>query len=126
MYIKYTFVSDNNLAGLLAFKVLGAVALSVTIPLVVEGLDSGLHVGRLGRTGNMLVIPLRLLALWTLCQLTGLLKVRSLVDQQHKNKIDEAYPRQCPYLRAFDSWRERGRLADSMASDKNRSMQEFT
>jgi hypothetical protein len=31
MYIKYTFVSGNNLPGLLVVKVLGAVALPVTI-----------------------------------------------------------------------------------------------
>jgi hypothetical protein len=31
MYIKYTFVSSNNLAGLLMFKVLVAVTLPVTI-----------------------------------------------------------------------------------------------
>jgi hypothetical protein len=83
MYIKYTFVSGNNLSGLLVFKVLEAVALPVTIPLAVEALDSGLHLGRLGEIGNTLAVPLRLLALWTLCQLTRLLKVRSLVDQQH-------------------------------------------
>jgi hypothetical protein len=35
MYIKYTFVSRNNLVGLLVFKVLGAVALLVTIPFAV-------------------------------------------------------------------------------------------
>jgi hypothetical protein len=66
IYIKYTFVSSNNLAGLIVFKVLGAVELLVTIPFVVEALDSGLHLGRLGRTGSTLAVPLRLLALWTL------------------------------------------------------------
>jgi hypothetical protein len=53
----------NNLAGLLVFKVLGALALLVTIPLAVEALDSGLHLGCLGRTCNTLAVPLRLLAL---------------------------------------------------------------
>jgi hypothetical protein len=67
MYIKYTFVSGKNLVGLLVFKVLGVVALLGTIPFAVEALDSGLFLGRLGRTSNMLVVPLRLLALWTLC-----------------------------------------------------------
>jgi hypothetical protein len=66
MYIKYTFVSGNNHAGLLVFKVLGVVALPVTIPLALEALDSRLHLGHLGRTGNALAIPLRLLALRTL------------------------------------------------------------
>jgi hypothetical protein len=32
MYIKYTFVFSNNLAGLLVLKVLGEVALLVTTP----------------------------------------------------------------------------------------------
>jgi hypothetical protein len=70
MYIKYTFVSGNNLADLLVFKVLGAVALPVTIPLAVEALDSGLHLGRIGRTGNALAVPLRLLALRTIRRLS--------------------------------------------------------
>jgi hypothetical protein len=83
MYMRYTFVSRNNLAGLLVFKVLGAVALPVTIPLAVEALDSGFFLRHLGRTSYMLAIPLRLLALWTLCRLTRLLEFRSLVDQQH-------------------------------------------
>jgi hypothetical protein len=83
MYIEYTFVPGNNLAGLLVFKLLGAVALPVTIPFAVEALDSGFHLGSPGRTGNALVVPLRLFALWTLHRLTGLLEVRSLVDQQH-------------------------------------------
>jgi hypothetical protein len=63
MYIKYTFVFGNNLVGLLVLKVLGAVALPVTIPFAVETLDSGLHLGRLRRTNNTLAILLRLLAL---------------------------------------------------------------
>jgi hypothetical protein len=80
MYIKYTFLFGNNLAGLLVFKVLEAVALPVTIPLAVEALDSGLYLGCPRRTSNTFVIPLRHLALQTLCRLTGLLEVRSLVD----------------------------------------------
>jgi hypothetical protein len=36
MYIKYTFLFGNNLAGLPAFKVLEAAALPVTITLAVE------------------------------------------------------------------------------------------
>jgi hypothetical protein len=63
MYITNTFVSGNNLAGLLVFKVLGAVVLPVTIPLAVEALDSRFCLRLFGRTGNMLAIPLRLLAL---------------------------------------------------------------
>jgi hypothetical protein len=35
---------------------------------------------------------------------------------------DEVLTRQCPCLRAFDSWRERGRLADSTALDRNRGI----
>jgi hypothetical protein len=35
IYITYTFVSGNNLAGLLIFKVFGAIALPVTIPFAV-------------------------------------------------------------------------------------------
>jgi hypothetical protein len=66
MYITYTFVSCNNLVGFLVFKVLGAVAVSVTIPLVVEALDSGLCLRLLGRTSNTLVVPLRLLSLQTM------------------------------------------------------------
>jgi hypothetical protein len=83
MYIEYTFVSGNNLSGLLVLKLLRAVALPVTIPFAVEALDSGFHLGSPGRTGNVLVVPLRLFALWTLRRLTGLLEVSSLVDQQH-------------------------------------------
>jgi hypothetical protein len=83
MYIKYTFLSGNNLDDLLIFKVLGVVALPVTIPFAVEALDSGLYLGRPRRTSNMLVILLRLLALWTLCLLAGLLEVHRLVDKQH-------------------------------------------
>jgi hypothetical protein len=66
MYITYTFVSCNNLVGFLVFKVLGAVAVPVTIPLVVEALDSGLYLRHLGRTSNTLVVPLRLLSLRTM------------------------------------------------------------
>jgi hypothetical protein len=83
MYIKYTFLSGNNLAGLLVFKVLEVVALLVTIPLAVEALDSGLYLGRPRRTNNAFAVLLRLLALRTLCRLTGLPEVCSLVDQQH-------------------------------------------
>jgi hypothetical protein len=83
VYIKYTFVSGNNLAGLLVFKVLGAVALPVTIPIAVEALDSGLYHGRPRRTSNTLVVLMRLLALRTLYRPTGLIEVHSLVDQQH-------------------------------------------
>jgi hypothetical protein len=39
---------------------------------------------------------------------------------------DEVLTRQMPMFRAFDSWRERGRLADSTASDRNRGTHEFT
>jgi hypothetical protein len=42
MYIKYTFLSRNNLAGLLVFKILEVVALLVTISFAVEALDYGL------------------------------------------------------------------------------------
>jgi hypothetical protein len=83
MYTKYTFLFGNNLAGLLIFKVLEAVALLVTIPLAVEAVDSGLYLGQSRRTNNMLAILLWLLALRTICRLTGLLEVRSLVEQQH-------------------------------------------
>jgi hypothetical protein len=83
VYINYTFVSSNNLAGLLVFKVLGAVALPVTIPFAVEALDSRLYLGRPRRTNNTLAVLLRLLALRTLCRLTRLLRVCSLVDHQH-------------------------------------------
>jgi hypothetical protein len=83
MYIKYTFVSGNNLAGLLVFKVLGAVALPMTIPFAVEALDYGLHLGCLGRNDNTLAVPLRLLDLWALCRFARLLKVCTLVDQHH-------------------------------------------
>jgi hypothetical protein len=83
MYITYTFVSSNNLVGLLVFKVLGALALPVTIPFVVEALDPGLCRRRLGRTGNKLAVPLRLLALRTLCLPTLFLELGSLVDHQH-------------------------------------------
>jgi hypothetical protein len=55
----------------------------VTTPFAVEALDSRLHLGRLRRTNNTLAILLRLLALQTLCRLTRLLEVRSLVDQEH-------------------------------------------
>jgi hypothetical protein len=50
-------VSGNNLAGLLVFKVLGAVALAVTIPFAVEALDSGLYLGRPRRTSNTFYSP---------------------------------------------------------------------
>jgi hypothetical protein len=80
MYMKYTFVFGNNLVSLLVFKVLGEVAFPVTTPFAVEALDSRLHLGRLRRTNNTLAILLRLLALQTLCRLTRLLEVRSLVD----------------------------------------------
>jgi hypothetical protein len=80
MYIKYTFVSGNNFAGLLVFKVLRAVALPMAIPLAVEALDSRHKLGHLGGTGNTLAVPLRLLALRTLRRLARLLEVRSLVD----------------------------------------------
>jgi hypothetical protein len=83
MYITYTFVFGNNIAGLLVFKVLGAVVLPVTIPFAVEALDSGLCLRRLGRTGNILFVLLRLLALWTLCLPIGFLEICSIVDNQH-------------------------------------------
>jgi hypothetical protein len=83
MYIKYTFLSGNNLASFLVFKVLEAVALRVTIPLAVEALDFTIYLGRPRRTSNTSAVILWLLALWTLCLLTGLLEVCSLVDQQH-------------------------------------------
>jgi hypothetical protein len=54
MYIKYTFLSGNNLAGLLVFKVLGAVALPVTIPFAVQALDFGLYLGHPRRTSKRL------------------------------------------------------------------------
>jgi hypothetical protein len=69
MYIKYTFLSGNNLAGLLVFKVLEAVALPVTIPLAVEALDSGLCFGCPRRTIKTLAILLWLLALRTLAEI---------------------------------------------------------
>jgi hypothetical protein len=67
MYIKYTFLFGNILAGLLVFKVLEAVALLVTVSLVVEALDSGLYLGRPRRTSSMTTILLWLPTLWTLC-----------------------------------------------------------
>jgi hypothetical protein len=66
MYIKYTFLFGNHLAGRPVFKVLEAVALPVTVSLAVEALDSGLYLGRPRRTSKMLVVLLWLLALRTL------------------------------------------------------------
>jgi hypothetical protein len=83
MYIKYTFLFGNNLAGLPVFKVLAVVAFPVTVSLAVEALDSGLYLGRPRRTSKMLAVLLWLPALLTLCRLTKLLEVRSLVDHQH-------------------------------------------
>jgi hypothetical protein len=83
MYIKYTFLSGNNLVGFLVFKVLEAVALPVTVSLAIEALDSGLYLGHPRRTNNTLDISLWLPALRTLRRLTRLLKVHSFVDHQH-------------------------------------------
>jgi hypothetical protein len=80
MYIKYTFFFGNNLAGLLVFKVLAAVAFPVTVSLVVEALDSGLYLGYRRRTSKTLAVLLWLLALRTLCRPNGLLEVCGLVD----------------------------------------------
>jgi hypothetical protein len=82
MYIKYTFLSGNNLSGFLVFKVLEAVALLVTVSLAVEALDPGLYLGSPRRTSNILAVPL-LPSLQTLCRLTRLLEVHSLVYHQH-------------------------------------------
>jgi hypothetical protein len=83
MYIKYTFLFGNNLAGLLLFKVLEAVALPMTVSLAVEALDSRLYLGCPRRTSNTLAVPLWLPALRTLHRITELLEVHSLVDHQH-------------------------------------------
>jgi hypothetical protein len=40
--------------------------------------------------------------------------------------IDEVLPRQCPYLRAFDSWRERGRWRIRRLQTETRRTREFT
>jgi hypothetical protein len=66
MYIKYTFLFGNNLAGLLVFKVLATVTLLVTVSLVKEALDSGLYLGHLRRTSKTLLVLPWLLALRTL------------------------------------------------------------
>jgi hypothetical protein len=60
MYITYTFVFHGNLASLLVLKVLGEVALPVTLLLVVEARDAGLRLGHLGRGGNTLATLLGL------------------------------------------------------------------
>jgi hypothetical protein len=83
MYIKYTFLFGNNLAGLPVFKVLAVVAFLVTVSLAVEALDSGLYLGHPRRTNKMLVVLLWLLALRTLCRPNRLLEVCGIVDHQH-------------------------------------------
>jgi hypothetical protein len=45
---------------------------------------------------------------------------------KNNNPVDEVLTRQCPCLRAFDSWSICGCLADSTASDRNRDTHEFT
>jgi hypothetical protein len=48
------------------------------------------------------------------------------LDGVFQNVNDKVLTRQCPCLRAFDSWSVCGILEDSTASDRNRGTHEFT